>query len=175
MSTRFAALAFVILLALAGGCSKSGAPASPGNAAAPASGAANSNPGAAAQSGGSAEVSSADAEGIRAAIEDHLRGNSGLNLDAMEMTVDSINIDGDQAQAHASFHVKNGGATGMTMQYFLQRSGTGWVVANGQPADGNMQLPPSNAPHPGVNSTQAAPGLPDVNAFFKNHPAPKSN
>jgi hypothetical protein len=121
------------------------------------------------------QVSSADANAIRAAIEDRLRGNRGLNMSAMEMTFDSIDINGDQAQAHASFHVKNGGATGMTMQYFLQRSGNGWVVTNAQPADGNTQLPPPGAAHPGVNSTQSAPSMPDVDSFLKNHPSQKSN
>jgi hypothetical protein len=121
------------------------------------------------------QASPADQSAIRAAIEDHLRGNSSLNLDAMEMVVDSVAIQGDRAQAHASFHVKKGGATGMTMQYFLQRSGNGWVVTNGQPADGNTQLPPSANSHPVPNTTQSTPSTPDVDAFFKDHPAPKSN
>ncbi len=93
----------------------------------------------------------------------------------MNMVVDSIAIHGDQAQAHAAFHIKNGGATGMTMVYLLQRSANGWVVTNGQPADGNTQLPPSTNSRPGVNSTQSVPAMPDVDAFFKDHPTQKSN
>jgi hypothetical protein len=174
MTTRFATLAFVALFALASGCRKSGQPASPTNTA-PSSIPAGADSGAVTQPGGSSQVSNSDANAIRAAIEDRLRGNHGLNLNAMEMTVDSININGDQAQAHASFHVKNGGATGMTMQYVLQRSGNGWVVTNAQPADGNTQLPPPGAAHPGVNSTQSAPSVPDVESFLKNHPTQKPN
>ncbi len=121
------------------------------------------------------QASLADQQGIRTAIEDHLRSNSSLNLGAMEMVVDSVAIEGDQAQAHASFHVKNGGATGMTMQYFLQRNGSGWIVTSGQPADGNTQLPPSTSSQPGPNTTQSTPSMPDVDAFFKDHPAAKSN
>jgi hypothetical protein len=168
MSTRLQALAFVAVLALAGGCSKSQSTSLASNAGA-------AKLGSLPQSGASAQPSGPDADAIRAAIEDHLRSNSSLNLDAMEMTVDSVNVKGSQAQAHASFYMKNGGASGMTMEYFLQRSGNAWVVTNGQPADGNMQLPPSNAAPSGASTTQATPPMPDVDAFFKDHPGQKSN
>jgi hypothetical protein len=171
MTTRFAALAFVALLFVAGGCSKSGQSSS----AVSSMPAASSSDSGAAQSGSFPGVSSSDAAGIRAAIENRLQGKQGLNMGAMQMVIDSIAINGDHAQAHASFHVKNGGATGMTMTYLLERSSNGWVVTSGQPADGNTTLPPSVA-HPGANSGQASQGtLPNVNAFFKNHPTPKSN
>jgi hypothetical protein len=97
-------------------------------------------------------------------------------MDAMEMTVDSIAINGGRAQAHASFRMKNSGSTGMTMQYFLQRNGSAWVVTTGQPADGNTTLPPSNAaPSTGKSGPASQGDLPDVDAFLKNHPDPKSN
>ena len=166
MNSRFAALALVAIVALATGCSKNSAPVATADNAAPPSATA------APQSSAPGAVSTSDAAGIRAAIEDHLRANRGLNMDGMDMVVDSVAINGDQAQAHASFHVKNGGATGMTMQYFLERHANGWIVTNGQPADGNMQLPPG---HPGANSTQSGPSMPDVQSFLKDHPAPKSN
>lgn len=166
MTSRLAVLVLTAIFAMAIGCSKNNqaVPSSSSDASASSSTAPNSS-----------GVSTSDADGIRAAIEDHLSGNRGLNMSAMDMVVDSVSINGDQAQAHASFHVKNGGATGMTMQYFLQRHGNGWIVTNGQPADGNTQLPPPGAARPGANSTQSAPSMPDVQSFFKDHPAPKSN
>jgi hypothetical protein len=169
MTARVATIALATLLLLPAGCSKSGPSPSPATdpAASSASPAMNGNA-AAPQSAASA----ADTDAIRAAIEDHLRGNRGLNMDAMDLVIDSVAVNGNSAQAHASFHVKSNGATGMTMQYFLQRSGSGWVVTSGQPADGNTQLPPG---HPSVNSTPSAPSMPDVDAFLKEHPAPKSN
>lgn len=169
MIARVATIAAATLLFWAAGCSKSGQSLSspPDTATSSASPAMNGT-----TAPSPSAVSAADTDGIRAAIEDHLRGNRGLNMDAMELVVDSVAIHGDQAQAQASFHVKSNGATGMTMQYFLQRSGSGWVVANGQPADGNTQLPPG---HPSVNSTQSAPSMPDVDAFLKQHPPQKSN
>lgn len=175
MTSRFATLALAALLCLAGGCAKGKQSAATTNSAAPPSSAADSPAAVGSQSASTTQASPSDTDAIRAAIEDHLRGNQSLNMDAMQMVVDSVAIKGDQAQAHASFHVKNGGATGMTMQYFLHRSGNGWVVTNGQPADGNTELPPSAAAHPGANSTQAAPSIPDVDAFLKDHPSQKSN
>lgn len=168
MKSRFAALAFAALFVMAIGCGKNNQAVSPSDNQATASASSSSSP-------NPSGVSSSDADGIRAAIEDHLRGNRGLNMDAMEMVVDSVAVNGDHAQAHASFHVKNGGATGMTMQYLLERHGNGWIVTSGQPADGNTQFPPQGAARPGANSTQANPSMPDVQSFFKDHPAPKSN
>lgn len=173
-STLF--LAMAALLCVAGGCGKTGpGNSTPNSASASASGEAGADTESTPQSSAPAQVSGPDAQAIRAAIENHLRGNRELNLDAMDMAVDSVAVNGDRARARASFHIKNGGATGMTMQYFLQRSGNGWVVTNGQPADGNTQLPPPSGAQPGVNSTQTTPSMPNVDAFFKDHPASKSN
>lgn len=176
MTSRFALLALATLGLVVGGCGRSSQSASSSDNMPPAAGATSGGQGSsAAPAMQGSQASRADQQAIRAAIEDHLRGNSSLNLDAMDMVLESVSIQGDRAQAHASFHVKNGGATGMTMQYFLQRSGGAWVVTNGQPADGNTQLPPSASSQPGNSLTQSTPSVPDVNAFFKDHPASKSN
>ena len=176
MTSRFTLLAFAAICLLASGCGNRSQSNSSADSSSQAAGPANSAPGSSAMPAvPGSQASAADQSAIRTAIEDHLRGNQGLNLDAMDMVVDSVAIQGDQAQAHASFHMKNGGATGMTMQYFLKRSGNGWVVTNGQPADGNTQLPPSTHSRPGPNTTQSSPSMPDVDAFFKDHPASKSN
>lgn len=177
MTSRLATVALAAVCIFAGvGCGNRSQSASSGDNSSASASATTSAPGASAVSAAPAsQASPADQNAIRAAIEDHLRGNRSLNLDAMDLVVDSVAVQGDRAQAHASFHVKNGGATGMTMQYFLQRNGNGWVVTNGQPADGNTQLPPSANSQPGTNTTQSTPSMPDVDAFFKDHPAPKSN
>jgi hypothetical protein len=173
MTSRIAPYVCAAFLLAGAGCKSSQPSASANNSMSAST--ADSGGSAIPQVGGSSQVSPADADGIRAAIENHLRGNHNLNVGAMEMTVDSIAINGDQAQAHTSFRMKNNGSTGMTMQYFLQRSGSGWVVTNGQPADGNTTLPPSTSA-PSANSGQASQGaLPDVDAFLKDHPASKSN
>jgi len=173
MTSRVVLVTLAAVCIVASGCGNHGQSASSADNASPT--AVNPSEAGAISAVPGARASTADRQAIRTAIEDHLRGNSSLNLDAMDMVIDSLAIQGDQAQARASFHVKNGGATGMTMQYFLRRNGSGWAVTNGQPADGNTQLPPSTSSQPGTNTTQSTPSTPDVDAFFKDHPAPKSN
>ena len=55
------------------------------------------------------QVSTSDEEAIRQAVEDHVRNNKGINMAAMDMSVDSITVNGDQAQANATFRLKQGG------------------------------------------------------------------
>lgn len=168
LATRYAVLVLLATLLVTFGCSKgnpSGSSASDSSSVEPTDTGvppSNSFPG----------VSSSDAAGIRVAIQNHLQSNQGIKMGAMEMSIDSITINGDHAQARTSFHIKNGN-TGMIMNYSLQRQGDGWVVTNGQPADGNTTLPPANSAQGGAN--QGNSFMPDVNAFFKRHPAPKSN
>lgn len=175
MSTRFAAMGIAALFILTGGCGKNRQARSsnkPAPVVATAPTVSDSAPPAPPAS--ATPVSSADAAAIRTAIEDHLRGNRGIKMDAMNMSVDSISLTGDQAQAHTSFRIKNGGV-GMSMVYYLQRKGDGWVVTKSQTADPEMSQPPSDAAPTGMDMSQATPDMPDVNAFFKQHPAPKSN
>ena len=121
-------------------------------------------------------LSGSDADAVRAAIEDHLRNDHGINMSAMEMTVDSVGVKGDQAQANAAFHLKQGG-TGMTMTYFLERHADGWLVMRSQPGDGQFVHPPMDKNHSGMATNAAAPppGMPDITDFLKNHPAPNCN
>jgi hypothetical protein len=165
MTRCFVALALTFVIG-AVGCSNKTGQTSPSNSSA--ANAESTAPGSPSQATGS------DADAIRAAIQNHLRDNQSINLDAMDMTVDSVSIHGDQAQARAAFRIKNGGA-GMAMTYFLQRSGGGWVVTRGEPTDKGLETMPMKSSPPGANSSGSAPALPDVNAYFQDHPARKSN
>ena len=166
MNIRFATIALILTAALAGGCSKSAEPVAPSGAATPAAStattpAANPMP----------QASASDAEAVRAAIEDHLRNNRSINMAAMDMTVDSVSINGDQAQANAAFHLKQGG-TGMVMTYFLQRHANGWLVTRSQPADGQFVHPPMDKAHSGAAANPSAPpasSTPDVSEFLRKH------
>ena len=118
-------------------------------------------------------ASGSDADAIRAAIEDHLRNDRGINMSVMDMSVDSVSVNGDHAQANAAFHLKQGG-TGMTMTYFLERHANGWLVMRNQPAGGQFVHPPMDKVHSGMSGNTAPPpasGMPDVTDFLKNHPA----
>ncbi|HXX21013.1 MAG TPA: hypothetical protein VEJ46_16550 [Candidatus Acidoferrum sp.] len=115
-----------------------------------------------------------DADLIRQAVEDHVRNDRGINMSVMDMSVDSVSVNGDQAQASATFRVKQGGAS-MAMVYSLQRHGNNWLVMSSQPSDGQFVHPPMDKTHSGMSPSQPAPGMPDVQDFLKNHPATSSN
>ena len=170
MKMRSATIALILTTALAGGCSKSAEPVAPSGAAAtPAAGTSTTS-----AASPMPQASASDAEAVRAAIEDHLRNNHSINMAAMDMTVDSVSINGDQAQANAAFHLKQGG-TGMVMTYFLQRHANGWLVMRSQPADGQFVHPPMDKSHSGAAPGSAAPSAPatpptpDVSDFLRKH------
>ena len=115
------------------------------------------------------QVLSSEEEAIRQAVEDHVRNNKGINMSAMDMTVDSINVDGDQAQANATFRLKQGG-TAMSMTYTLARHADGWLVLTNQPSGGQFVHPPMDKVHSGLGSPAAAPAsnaMPDFTDLVK--------
>lgn len=169
MSTHSATAALALALVLAIGCNKSDQsaqpaatpPIAPSMAAAP-----TVNSG--------APASNSDSDLIRQAVEDHLRNNHGINMSAMDMSVDSVSVNGDQAQAMATFRLKQGG-TGMAMTYSLERHANGWLVVTSPPSGGQIVYPPMDKTHSGTGASPSAPTVPDVADFLKNHPAPNKN
>jgi hypothetical protein len=122
----------------------------------------------------SSPAPTSDADAIRKAIEVHVRNNPGINMSAMEMSVDGINIHGDQAQADATFRLKQGG-TSMTMTYTLNRHADGWLVVKNQPGDGQFVHPPMDKIHSGAGPDSATPSFPDFHDFMKKQPPPNKN
>ena len=121
-----------------------------------------------------ASVSRRNTDLVRAAVEEHVRNDPGINLSAMDMSVDSVNFSGDQAQANVTFRLKQGGPT-MEMIYWLERQGKVWQVARSQPADGPFVHPPMDPTHPNASPNPATPAIPDVREFLNNHPATNSS
>jgi hypothetical protein len=122
-------------------------------------------------------ASAADSDSVRRAVEDHLRTNQGINMSAMDLTIDSVSVDGDHAQAKATFRVKGGGAA-MAMVYSLERHKDGWIVLKSQPGNGEFVHPPMDKVHSGSVSgapASQASGTPDVTEFLKNHSSAKNN
>jgi hypothetical protein len=89
---------------------------------------------------------------------DHVRNNKGINMAAMHISVDSVQVRGDQAQANATFRLKQGG-TSMVMVYSLSRHAAGWIVMSEQPADGQFVHPPVDKAHSAPASPTAAAPL----------------
>jgi len=167
MRSRFKIALPGLLALMAIGCGRneqSTVPAVPSNAAASGSPSASSG----------APASETDASLIRQAVEDHVRTDRGINMSAMDMSIDSVSVAGEQAQANATFRVKQGGAT-MAMVYSLERHGNGWLVTKSQPAGGQFVHPPMDKTHTGTPPNGSAPAMPDMQSFFKSHPAPNRN
>ena len=118
-----------------------------------------------------------DQEAIRQSVERHLRGNQSLNLSAMDMNFEQIQVEGDKAEADVQFLLKQGGVT-MQMAYFLERHAGEWVVVKSQPMDGQFAHPPMDQAHSNMTTSgQVHPGLPRIDDFFKGAtpPAPDPN
>jgi len=158
----------------AAGCSK-GDHSTAGNAA-PSATAPSSAPGGIAPSAASptATAGTSDEEAIKAAIGQHLRENSGINMAAMETTYDSISVQGEKAQANVTFRMKQGG-TAMVMIYYLSRQGNDWSVLRGESGSGGFQHPPMDKAHSGAPSDAPAPATPDLKRFYKHDSASSSS
>jgi hypothetical protein len=168
MKMRFVAIVAVVIAICASGCSKSNQAASSGTMPASGSDSATSTV------GGTPQARGADADGIRAAIEEHVRNDSGVNMDMLVMTIDSMSVNGNQAHAEARFSPKQGG-TGMAMTYRLERQGSGWVVTSAQPTDSQLAHPPTDGVHSGSPANPGDPAMPDVTDFLKNKPSNTKN
>ena len=167
MNTRFPALvatAVVLSLSFVCGCKDSTQTST----------VAQLQPAAAVPSSIRSQVLSSDEDAIRQAVEDHVRNNKGINMSAMDMTVDSITVNGNQAQANATFRLKQGG-TSMSMTYTLARHANGWLVLSNQPAGGQFEHPPMDKIHSNLGSSTVPPPngsqMPDFTNFLKLHEA----
>jgi len=80
-------------------------------------------------------------EAVKQGVLDYLKERSatmGLNMDAMETTVNSVSFEKDVARASVAFVVKGApGGGGMNMDYVLDRKGDKWVVRGRQESPGN--------------------------------------
>jgi len=118
-------------------------------------------------------ASASDHDAVVAAIQKHLTSDSGVNMSVMEMTVNNVNINGDQAQANTEFHLKQGGQS-MKITYQLQRQAGDWVVLSDTPGGGQFAHPPMDKNRSGTASPNSAEPLPDATDYLKNHsPSPK--
>ena len=95
---------------------------------------------------------------VRAGILKHLSTVNGLDLNAMDMTVSNVTINGNRAQASAEFHLKGSTSpqAGMKMSYSLEKQGNAWVVTKKPDTHAPQAMPGDPLPvHP--STPQAAP------------------
>ena len=112
-------------------------------------------------------------DAVRAGIMDHLTKNTGLNVSEMDIVVQEVKFEGEQAVATVSFKPKASPDAGMTMPYTLDKRGGKWVVRRrsegGSPHAGSMggaeAMPQPRATQPPASGGAAGdlpPGHPPV-------------
>ncbi len=105
----------------------------------------------------------------RGAVERDIRKSVGqrgdLNMNNLEITVNSVNFHGDKADAVVGFMPKGGLISqGMTMRYTLEQRGNEWVIINRQMGDMHAHQGGAGAPGgtPGNSATPLPPGHPSL-------------
>jgi len=123
-----------------------------------------------------------DADAVREGINQHLSSLKTINLDAMNMNIKNVSIQGNQAQAQVEFKPKTGAqdGAGMEVSYSLEKQNGVWVVQNSQPTGGMMQHagpgenPDANTASPSTGSMpnfrDLVPGGGNSNALPPGHP-----
>jgi hypothetical protein len=95
-------------------------------------------------------------DAVRQAIVDTLQARGDLNLNAMDVKVDSVQYNGGKAEATVSFALKGNSQPMMRMVYHLEQTGGKWVVAS-RGDGGHGSMPPPNAPNPHAGGKMPSP------------------
>src|SRR6516225_7555339 len=105
---------------------------------------------------GACKKQASDKDAIRSGILQHLTAIGTLNMNAMDMDIRSVSVNGNQAHAEVEFRPKNGApGAGMHVAYNLEKREGAWVVLKTQSLGGMIQHPdPGQNPHanPDVHS-----------------------
>lgn len=99
-------------------------------------------------------------DAVRQGVMDYLAGK-GLNMAGMDVSLTSVQYNGDQAEASVSITAKGGApGTGMAPVYILSQKGGKWTVTGrketGGPPHGGGAAPGAENPH-GAGAPPAAP------------------
>jgi hypothetical protein len=90
-------------------------------------------------------------DAVRQAVVDALRARGDINLQAMDVKVDSVHYEGNKADATVSFALKGNKDPMMRMVYHLVSKDGRWVVASRADSEGHgtTAVPGSENPHAG--------------------------
>jgi hypothetical protein len=109
----------------------------------------------------------------REAVERDIRKSVGrrgdLNMNNLDVTVNSVNFHGNKADAVVGFMPKGGLISqGMTMRYTLEQRGNEWVIINRQMSD--MHAHTGAAGAPGNSAGPLPPGHPSLDGTANGTP-----
>ena len=96
----------------------------------------------------------------------------GMNMSAMDVSVDSVSFREKEATAQVSFRPKGSapGTPGITMNYALERNGDEWRIKNrnmeghDQAKSGSAQMPPGHPTTSSGDGQQLPPGHPQTSS-----------
>lgn len=89
-----------------------------------------------------------DRDAIRAGVLRHLTSIGTLNMGAMDMDIQSVSVNGNQAHAEVEFRPKNSApGAGMHVAYNLEKRDGAWVVLKTQSLGGMQHPDPGQNPH----------------------------
>lgn len=101
---------------------------------------------------------------VRQALMDHLRDNVALDLNQLDVAVNDVKFNGNQATANVAFKPKSAPDQGMSMSYTLERRGEKWTVSGKGSGHGGAMGSSAGAPSPsGEAAGEVPPGHPPVN------------
>lgn len=110
---------------------------------------------------------SAQAAAVRAAVEAHLQKRNNLALNNMDMKVESVKVNGDNADAQVRFSSKENAQLAVSIQYSLRRSGDHWEVVSSTPMGGDS--------HQSVGATSEGAPNPHGGAATPQTPTPEAS
>jgi hypothetical protein len=86
----------------------------------------------------------------------------GVNMDAMDVKIDSVQYNGDKATAQVSYYLKGNSTPAMNAAYRLEQKEDKWVVVGreGSSGHGAAQAPPAENPHGGGGAMPHPDDLP---------------
>jgi len=97
-------------------------------------------------------------DAVRQGVLDYLSGTVKLNLQAMDVKLDSVKFEGEKAKAAVSIALKGNTAPMMTKQYELEQKDGKWVVTGRSGDAGHGATMPEGAMPGGASPGPVAPG-----------------
>ena len=97
-------------------------------------------------------------DAVRQGVLDYLSQKAGMNVAAMEITLTSVKINGNQADATVSFAAKGATTAQMTMQYHLEQKDNKWAVVGRQDSSQHTTSAPAATGGDNPHGAGTAPG-----------------
>jgi hypothetical protein len=114
---------------------------------------------------GCAKQQKSASDGIRDGIRQHLSSLNTLNLNAMDMRITNVTVDGNTAQAQVEYVPKTGAPVGAAMRvsYSLEKRDEQWVVVKADSFGGAIDHPvPGANPHTQPGQSNIHGNLPNL-------------